>query len=137
MPPTIESRGRITFSSTIILTSDPSTYEPFTWEKRISVHKVLGGDVVIQDFGLFAKDNVVHISSGDRGPIDKFIKELLRSLYATGGSYRIQDWMGNDYMATIINFKWWPHIVDPLYFYDMTLQVTSIQKVDGSTYTGN
>lgn len=136
MPVTITSRGRV-FIDGIQFTTDPEPYQPFEWEKRISIHKVIGGAVVIQDFGLFAADNMIKLSSGQRFLLDTFILDSLRGMYATGGSHTLTDWAGNSFTVFISRFRFWPNIVGPLYFYEMDCQVLTITQINSAAYSGS
>lgn len=135
MPATITARGRV-YIDGIQFTTDPEPYQPFEWEKRTSIHKVIGGKVVIQDFGLFAADNMLKLGSGSRYLIDTFVIDSIQAMYATGGSHTLTDWMGNAFTIFINRFRVWPNIVGPLYFYEMDCQTLTITAINSASYSG-
>lgn len=133
--------GGVTFNT------DPNPYEHQNWTKRYSVFKTIGGGQVIQDFGLVQADLTVQLSSGQAQFIDEVVRAALQTLYATrGSSYTFTDYLGNDFTVFIQDFK--PTIfkmggatgpgyaATQVYHYTMALQVITINKLYGVTYTG-
>lgn len=130
----------------VTFNTDPNPYEHQQWEKRHSVHKTIGGGQVIQDFGVWATDNIVKLESGQGQFIDEVVRAALNTRWMTrGATYRFRDYLGNDFTVFIKTFM--PTIfkmgagvnlaATQLYHYRMELQVVSIQKLYGVTYTGN
>lgn len=133
--------GGVTFNT------DPNPYEHQNWKKRFSVFKTIGGGQVIQDFGLVQADLTVQLASGQAQFIDEVVRAALQTLYATrGASYTFTDYLGNDFTVFIQNFI--PTIfkmgggaspsytATQVYHYKMELQVITINKLYGVTYTG-
>lgn len=131
--------GGVTFNT------DPDPYEHQNWNKRYSVFKTIGGSQVIQDFGLVQADLTVQLASGNAQFIDEVVRAALQTLYATRGtSYTFTDYLGNDFTVFIQDFK--PRIfkmggnvaytATQVYHYTMALQVITINKLYGVTYTG-
>lgn len=129
----------------VTFNTDPNPYEHQQWEKRHSVHKTIGGGQVIQDFGVFATDNIVKLESGQGQFIDEVVRAALNTRWMTrGATYRFRDYLGNDFTVFIKTFM--PTIfkmgagvnlaATQIYHYRMELQVVSIQKLYGVTYTG-
>lgn len=133
---TITPRGRV-FLDSVQFTADPETYEPLNWAKRHSVHPVIGGGVTIQDFGTFAKDNTVRLSSGT-ALLDTFVVDAIHLKYRTpAATYTFTDWMNNSFTVFILDFRAWPNFVGPLWAYEMQLQVIAISLLFGEAYTGS
>jgi len=133
--------GGVTFNT------DPDPYEHQNWKKRATVFKTIGGGQVIQDFGLVQVDNTVQLQSGQAQFIDEVVRASLQTLYATkGAAFTFTDYLGNQFTVFILDFK--PTIfkmggatgpayaATQVYHYTMSLQVISIQKLYGVTYTG-
>jgi len=119
-------------------TTDPEVYEPLNWQKRYSVHQTLQGGVTIQDFGIFGKDNIVRLGSGNGALLDTFVVDDFHTKYRVRGAvYVLKDWMSNCFNVFMSDFKAVPNIVGPLWRYEMLLQVTAINTLFGQAYTGN
>ena len=142
----IPTVGGITLGG-VTFNTDPDPYEHQNWKKRHTVFKTIGGGQVIQDFGLVQVDNTVQLSSGQAQFIDEVTRAALQTLYATrGSSYSFVDYLDNEFTVFIADFK--PVIfkmggatapgyaATQVYHYTMNLQVISIQKLYGVTYTG-
>lgn len=130
--------------------TDPSTYEPLRWPKRISVHPTIGGGVKIQDFGLWAKDlQITLASTGGKGDHqfmrEPLVKSILGLYAARGVSYQLLDWIGNEFQVVIMGFDVTPfmrgkdHLGATIqtYDYEMALRVTSITALAGTPYSGS
>jgi len=134
------------FLGGVQFSTDPEPYEPLKWLKRHSVHMGIGGTVTIQDFGLFMKDNMLHLGSGRERFLEESIMLSLYGFYRTpGGVFSLTDWLNNSFTVFIKDFY-----VDPwlkgqgptgttisLYTYTMDLQVISIINLIGVPYTGS
>lgn len=137
--------GGITIGGTQ-LSTDPKTYRPLVWEKRYSIHPTIGGGVVVQDFGVHAKDDVIELASGDQNPLsDDVVKALLAKWQVAGATYAFVDWLGNEFTVLILEFRPEPlksgfdtpaNAPIHLFTYTAMLKVTAISKVLGVTYTG-
>lgn len=131
----------------IQFTTDPATYQPFNWPKRLSVVEGLEGSVTVLDFGRTKKDNVVHIESGDQF-LDHEVTEALDTLFdVPGATYTLTDWLGNEYEVAILEFKPLPsnlpdldedgEALGALYRYSMELRVLDIVTRRGVAYVGS
>lgn len=130
-------RGRVILSGITFLT-DPGTYAPLEWEKRISKFQVIQ-NVVWQDFGTFQKDGVIKVGSGgNQGVIDEIAAREFHKMYRVkGGIYVFSDWMGNSYNVIMASYKAFPLKEGPLYEYSMELHVVSINTLFREAYTGS
>ena len=118
-------------------TTDPETYEPFNWEKRISEHRAIGSRVIIQDFGIAQKDLVLNLASGQSRFLRESLVTSLHTRYRTlGATYTLTDWLNNQFTVFIWSFVPVPFRPD-LYTYRMTLKVRTITKLWNVTYTGS
>lgn len=89
----------------IQFSTDPELYEHLNWAKRYSTHKTIGGGQIIQDFGIFATDNVMKLGSGSQNYMDGVTVLAIEALYRTRGTtYRLIDYLGNDFTIYITNF---------------------------------
>ena len=133
-------RGRVVLDGVTFLT-DPRDYKPLDWEKRSSVFQGISGTVTVQDFGVFQKDNKIILrSGGDQGVIDGLAAHQIHQMYRTrGGVFSFSDWLGNSFKVAILMFKAWPLLVvnDPLYEYELSLQVIQINTLFSYAYTGS
>lgn len=117
-------------------TSDPDVYER-EWPKRMSEHPVLGGSVIIQDYGRFAKDLTLTLQSGEGQFLEKSLVDTLDGMAATkGATYALVDWEGTEATVFIANFDPQPTRLGSLYRYTMTLRVRAITKLRGVAYGG-
>lgn len=125
--------------SSVTLTTDPDTYE-LDWPKRRSVFQVIE-DVVVQDFGKWAKDCVVKMQSGATQWLNKsVVTEMDANEAIRGGTWRLQDFEGNDFTVSIE--KWAPVVskgmaMVGLYVYELDLRVHAMSKLRGVNYTGD
>lgn len=128
------------------LNTDPDTYEPSNWKKRFSMHPVVGGGVVIQDFGFFARDNTIRLGGSRAQLIDEETRLALDTLdRIRGATHTFTDWLGNDFMVFITNFTAIPFKrgggdgtdVISLFTYVMELRCTTITTLFGTAYAGS
>jgi len=120
------------------VTTDPQVYQPLQWKKRATVHKGIQGAVTVQDFGTFAKDNMLHLGSGEAGFLEKSVVEALHTKYRTkGATYTLTDWAGNSFTVFIVEFESEPTFIGSLFKYSMTCVVLGITTLLGTTYTGS
>lgn len=136
--------GGITIGG-VQLNTDPETYEPVNWKKRQSAHMVVGGGVVIQDFGVVQKDNTLRLVSGRAQFIDEVKRAALFGLYSNrGATYTLTDWLSNSFTVFILDFVSMPFKKGQdlsgntisLFTYAMTLRTTGITTLFGTSYTG-
>lgn len=133
--PVIPSAGVVLDGVTF--NTDPNPYEHHNWKKRYSIHQAIGGKVIIQDFGTYAKDLVLKLGSGQAQFIDlTTVKALNTRWLIRGASYSFLDYLGNDFVVFISDFNPTIFRVD-LYTYTMELQVLTINKLWSLTYTGS
>lgn len=124
------------FIGGIRFSTNPESYEPLNWKKRHSIHSTIGGGVTIQDFGVFMKDNTFKLASGRGQFLDQATFLALHALWRTKGvTFSLTDWLLNDFTVFIKEFVPVPFKTD-LYTYTMELQITAINKLWGSVYTG-
>ena len=127
MPDLPQALGGV-FLGGVQFSTDPKPYEPSNWKKRVSVHQIIGGTVVIQDFGLWLPDRTLKLGSGNERPMMSDVKDAIQGFYASqGATFAFADWLGNSFNVFILNFRSEPFLrgslsVD-LYFYDLDLQV--------------
>ena len=134
---TIASTGTIYLNS-VQLTIDPDVYEPVNWTKRASQHMAIGGGRTIQDFGRYAKDLEVHLSSGPTRYVTKAVVDSITALQQTrGATYTLTDWMGNEFTVWVSDWKPVPAKFQSYWTYTLTLRVVTITKLYGSSYTGS
>lgn len=123
------------------LTYDPSLYKPLEWPKRFSVHPVLGGGVVIQDFGVRQGDLLLKFTG--QNPLAGDVVAALHTRYrAPGGVYPVTDWLGNVFSVVIERFAPVPLRtgVDldgaplTLWSYELDLRVVTITTLLGQPY---
>jgi hypothetical protein len=124
--------------------TDPSPYEPLNWAKRHSIQPVIGGGVVIQDFGTFMRDNTLKLGSGnERFMALDVVLALHTKFRAPGATYLFTDWLSNQFMVFIKAFVPVPFKMGgdglgntvSLFTYTMDLQVTTILKLLGTPYS--
>ena len=124
------------FLGNVRFSTNPATYEPLNWKKRYSVTPTIGGGVTIQDFGLFMKDDLFKLASGQGQFLDQATFLALHALFRQAGVvFTLTDWLQNNFTVFIKDFVPVPFKTD-LYTYSMDLQVTSINLLWGSVYTG-
>lgn len=125
--------------------TDPEPYEPLKWTKRISEHMAIGGKVTFQDFGLFMKDNKLHLGSGSTRFLAENVVQSLYTLYQSfGTTFTLTDWVNNAFTVLVWYFEAVPFKVGAdqahnrvsLYTYNMELRVTAITTLLGVPYTG-
>lgn len=134
---TLTARGQIVLGN-VQLTTDPSVYEPARWPKRASEHPVLGGGVVIQEFGRYAKDLTVHLASGETQFLSESVVNSLDTMHATkGATYTLTDWLGNEFTVWLSKWDPVPTNLPDLWRYDLVLRVRAITKLRGATYSGS
>lgn len=117
--------------------TNPDTYDILNWRRRHSISPVIGGKVVIQDFGVYMKDNTVKLASGNAQFLDQATFLAFHTLWRTrGATYSFTDWLGNSFTVFIKEFLPIVFKTD-LYRYSMDLQVTQIINLWGVPYTGS
>lgn len=133
----LTARGTV-YLGGVRFTTDPVPYEAYEWPKRMSEHPVLGGSVIIQDFGTHKKDLTITLGSGDKQYLEQSVVTSLDTMYRTkGATYQLTDWLGNDMTVFIAAFKPTGTFLGTLFTYTMTLRVRAIATLFGSAYTGS
>ncbi len=133
----LTARGTL-YLGGVRFSTDPQPYEAYEWPKRMSEHPVLGGSVIIQDFGTHAKDLTITLGSGQNQFLEQSVVTALDTMYRTkGATYQLTDWLGNDMTVFIAAFKPTGTFLGSLFTYTLTLRVRSIAKLFGATYTGS
>lgn len=130
-----EGCGEVTLGD-VRFRTDPREYTPLAWPRRYSVHPVIGGKSVIQDFGVNPKDAMLTLKSGQQCTLDNDTQAALHQMYlARGASYRLTDWLGNEFTVFMTRFH--PRPSQPEKFtYEMDLQVMDVVKLSGSPFEG-
>jgi hypothetical protein len=132
----IPARGNV-YLGGVRFSTDPQPYEAYEWPKRMSEHPVLGGSVIIQDFGTHKKDLTITLGSGQNQYLEKSVVVSLDAMYRTkGATYQLTDWLGNDMTVFIAAFKPTGTFLGTLFTYSMTLRVRTIAALLGNAYTG-
>ena len=76
---------------------DPDAYTPIEGRRRGSVHKLVGGGTLVQDFGINEGDMTVQFSGMT---INTATRQALYALYRkTGAVYRFTDFYDNDFQV--------------------------------------
>ena len=138
---TIATFGKV-FLDGVQFDTDPQIYEPTNWAKRHSITPGIGGTVTIQDFGHFAKDNMVRLSSGPTGYLNQATVIALHARFRSKALvFSLTDWMDNEYTVFIVSFRPVATFIgesdsDNLFTYEMELRVTAITKLFGAIFTG-
>ena len=126
----------------LTLDTDPQVYEPLNWEKRHSILPGLQGAVTIQDFGHFAKDNMLRLASGRSGYLNQSKVEAIHIAFRTkGATFTLTDWIDNEFTVFITSFRPVPtflgeSLTDNLFTYTMELRVAGITKLLGTPFVG-
>lgn len=124
------------FLNAIQFSTNPETYDVLNWQKRQNISPVIGGKVVIQDFGVYMKDNMIKLASGNAQFLDQATFLAFHTLWRTrGATYAFTDWLGNAFTVFIVTFLPVVFKTD-LYRYTMELQCTAITQLWGVPYTG-
>jgi hypothetical protein len=124
------------FLGGVRFSTNPETYEPLNWKKRWSKHPTIGGNVTIQDFGVFMKDDVFKLASGRGQFLDQATFLALHALWRTKGvNFTFTDWLVNNLTVFISDFIPVVFKTD-LYTYTMQLEIVAINTLWGSVYTG-
>src|SRR5713101_4853784 len=105
--------------------TDPREYTPLTWPRRHSVHPVIGGGVMIQDFGVHPKDIKLTLKSGQEWKLDKDTVAALHRLFrAPNPTYTLSDWLDNEF--TVFMARYDPLPSEPhLFTYELDLHVVA------------
>jgi hypothetical protein len=119
-------------------TTDPHIER--SWPTRQSVLPGLEGSVTVQDFGRFAKDMRLKLSSAGNF-MNASLKAIIDGLAATrGATYSYTDYQGIEATVKILSFEAQPTFIRDgdfiLYEYALELKVMSLSKLDGVSYAG-
>ena len=115
---------------------DPDSVER-DWPRRHSVSPVLGGDVLIQDWGRYAKDMTITITSGTQYMDRATVKAIDALVAVRGATYTLVDWEGNAFTVFVTDWKPKPTFIGDLYTFTLDLQVTAITTLWAAAYTGS
>jgi len=131
--------------------TDPDPYKPFEWDKRVSEHMTIKNPgelrgLVIQDFGMTPRDNQIILGSGrERLMSEDIVTQLYMRLRQLGATHFFEDWLGNQFMVFMKEFKAVPFKrggdgqggVISLYTYDMKLRVYGFVQTFGRADSGS
>ncbi len=131
--------GRVSLGPTgsqIQFTADPSSYSPWVWKKRQSVHMGIDGSVTVQDFGMTMKDQVIEI----KGELQQFMEnsvvaQVFGLFKAKGAVYKLTDWLDNEFTVYIEDFDPVPNRHVPGSTYTLKCRILGCAKLFGSAYS--
>lgn len=120
-------------------TTDPKIQR--NWPTRQSVLLGIGGTSTVQDFGRFAVDMRLTLTS-QGNYINQAFKAFLDGLSGTrGGVYTYTDYQGIEGTVKIISFDAQPTFIRDgdgvLYEYTLELKIMTLTKMDFATYAGS
>jgi hypothetical protein len=116
------------------LTTDPEPYEPYKWAKRHSIHQILNGGTIIQDFGVWSGDRILTLKHES---LDNELVKAIDGYYRTRGQvFHLTDWLGNDFDVFIQDFSHVPDLHLAKSQYQLEARVITINKAWGATYSG-
>jgi hypothetical protein len=120
-------------------TNDPKI--DVDWPARLTPFPGISGSHTVQDFGKFAKDMRLTLTS-DGNYINAAFKKTIEDLAAVrGATYTYSDYMGLEGTVKIMSFSPKPTFIRDgslvLYEYTLELKVMTLTKKDGVTYTGS
>ena len=120
-------------------TTDPRIQR--SWPSRQSVLMGIGGTSTVQDFGRFAVDMRLTLTS-QGNYINQAFKAFIDDLAATrGGVYSYTDYQGVEATVKILSFDAQPTFIRDgegvLYEYNLELKIMTLTKMDFAAYTGS
>ena len=129
----------------VYLNSNQFTTDPTItrhWPPRRSRLLGVGGTVTQQDFGRFAKDLRLTLSSHDLNLMNLDLKAAIEALmYVRKRTYAYADYEGIDADVVIVDFAPKPTYYRDgqgvLYEYNLVLDVVALRKLDFATYSGS
>jgi hypothetical protein len=134
----IRTFGKV-FLNGVQFTTDPKIKR--TWPSRRSRLLGIGGSVTQQDFGLFAKDMRLTLTS-DGNYINQSFKNQVDVLRAVRrATYTYSDYHGVVGTVVIVDFDATPTFIGDgkgvLFEYTMTLDIVTLTQLDFAAYTGS
>lgn len=133
----IKTLGK-TFLNGYRFTTDPKIAR--SWNPRRSRLAGIEGSTTQQDFGRFARDMRLTLTSNGNF-MNKALKMQIEALMLTRlGSYAYSDYTGIEGDVLIVDFDAQPTFIRDglgvLFEYTLTLDVLRLRKLDFATYTG-
>lgn len=133
----LKTIGKV-FLNGIQFTTDPKIRR--RWDVRQTPFQGIAGSHTVQDFGRFAKDMFLTLTS-DGNFMNATLKAQIDALVAVRGLvYTYSDYMGHEGTVKIMSFDPEPTFVRDeglvLYQYTLELKVMTLTKMDGVAYTG-
>lgn len=120
-------------------TTDPKIQR--NWSPRQSVLPGIGGTVTIQDFGRWAKDMVLTLTSGGNFMGAELKTQIDVLMMTRGATYTYTDYEGLEATVKILDFQPQATFIRDralvLYEYTLILQIVTLTKLAGATYTGD
>lgn len=134
----LKTLGKV-FLNGIQFTNDPKIKR--SWASRQSVFSGLSGASTVQDFGRFAKDKILTLSS-DGNYINAATKRAIDALAGSRGpTYDYSDYTGTTGTVKILSFEATPTFIRDgglvLYEYELSLKIMTLSLLDGVAYTGS
>lgn len=134
----IRTMGKVFLGGTQF-TTDPQIQR--SWPPRRSKLLGIAGSVTYQDFGRFAKDMKLTLSSGQNYVNQAFVSAIEDKMLARLSVYTYADYQGIEGDVVITDFVATPTFIKDgagvLFTYTLTLDVISLRKLNFKTYTGN
>jgi hypothetical protein len=121
-------------------TSDPNIVR--SWPPRRSRLLGIGGSTTQQDFGRFAKDLRLTLTSHELNLMNQsLVKTIEELMYVRRATYVYEDFEGIEGTVVIVDFDARPTYYKDgdgvLFDYQLVLDVVALTKLNFATYTGN
>lgn len=134
----IKTIGKV-FLDGVQFTTDPQITRQ--WPPRRSRLLGIQGSTTQQDFGRFAKDLRLVLNSAQNYCNQAFVDAIEQRMQTRLATYTYTDYQGTDADVVIVDFQPTPTFIKDgsgvLFTYTMTLDVTTLRKLNFKTYTGN
>lgn len=134
----IKTIGKV-FLDGVQFTTDPQITR--NWPPRRSRLLGVQGSTTQQDFGRFAKDLRLVLNSAQNYCNQAFVDAVEQRMQTRLATYAYTDYQGIDADVVIVDFVATPTFIRDgigvLFTYTMTLDVTTLRKLNFKTYTGN
>lgn len=133
----IRTMGKV-FLDGVQFTTDPQIQR--AWPPRRSKLMGIAGSVTQQDFGRFAKDMRLTLTSGNNYVNQAFVQAIEQRMLVRLAGYSYIDYQGIDADVVIVDFQPSPTFIKDgpgvLFTYTMVLDVLTLRKLNFATYTG-
>lgn len=133
----IRTMGKV-FLDGVRFTTDPQISR--AWPPRRSKLMGIGGSTTQQDFGRFAKDLRLTLTSQNNYVNQAFVQAIEQRMLVRLAAYPYIDYTGIEADVVIVDFVPQPTFIKDgqgvLFTYSMTLDVLTLRKLNFATYTG-